>query len=180
MALLGHATTGSTHGSTLPGDRKWALKVQAPEDGTITALYVDMQNDGIDIQAFRAGVYNDASIIANATLISAGDIKLLAPGALRAWVGFDSGIAAPIAAGSFYWLVLQAGSAGGNGSFWYDPGVGNQLIADDIFADGMAATFGTPISQVANSVAIYASYVPAASLAANRGLSRILTYAGYK
>jgi hypothetical protein len=179
MALLGHIAQGTAHATPMSGDRKFALKVQAPEDGTITALYADIQNDGIDIQALRAGVYNDATVIANATLVDQGNTVLVSPGTPRTWVALDSGLACPIVAGNFYWLTLHAGLAGGNASFWYDAGVGNELVADDTFADGLAATFGTP-TQLANAIAMYVSYTPTSGTGAVRGLSLVPTYAGWK
>lgn len=173
MATFGHVTTGITQTGGLTADKKHALRVIAPESGTVTSLFADMQNSGTEIQSFRAGVYNDNPTISAATLISQSDVVLLAPGATRNWVGFSSGLNAAIVGGNVYWLVLHVGGTGGNASFWYDAGVGSKLFADDAFTDGLSATFGTTTSS-SDSVAMYASYIPAAGTGSiRRGLRQV-------
>jgi hypothetical protein len=160
VALFGHVTQGALQSSAVAGDTKIALKTVAPENGTVTEIYADLQNNGSEIQAFRMGIYNDAPSVSGATLVDQTDITLLSPGATRTWVRF-SGISASILFANVYWITLQAGPTGGNATYWYDSGVGNSLIAGDTFADGLATTFGTPTSQPTNSIALYASYVSA-------------------
>jgi hypothetical protein len=171
MATLGHSAQGATKGTAVNADVKFALKVTASESGTITLMSCDLQNDGVDIVAFRVGVYNDAVTIANAILVDSSDVVLVAPGMVRQWVDF-SGVNAPIIAGNSYWLTLQAGPTGGNASFWYDGGSGNELIANDVFSDGLSSSFGTPTSQPSNSIAIYATYTPSTVQVA--GLHRVV------
>src|SRR6266496_758400 len=113
MALIGHVSQGTTNSGPLTGDRKLALKVTAPETGTITAMFCDMQNDSLDsIQAFRAGVYNDAVNVTAATLVGSSDDVLLSPGMTRQWVTFPNMNAGQVA-GSSYWLTLHVGLIGG-------------------------------------------------------------------
>jgi hypothetical protein len=171
MATFGHLGQGTTLATSMNGDRKFALRVVAPEDGVVTAVSVDMQNLGSEIQAFRAGVYNDAPTISGATLVDDSDSLLLSPGATRQWVNFNSGLNASVSAGNIYWLTLHAGATGGNAAFYYDSGVGSELLADDSWGDGLSATFGTATT-AANSIAIYAQYTAVSSQVP--GLKRIV------
>lgn len=171
MSSFGHLAQGQTHATPLAADTKFSLRTIAPEDGTVTRLYADLQNDGSDIQAFRMGIYNDAQTMSGATLVDSSDTILLAPGATRAFLAF-TGISATITAGAVYWLTLQVGPTGGNASFWYDDGVGTQLIASDPFADGMSPSYGSVTSSSARSVALYADYNPTSTQTV--GLTRIV------
>src|SRR5215208_5917497 len=158
MSTFGHLALGTSQTAGSSGDKKFALKTVAPEDGLVTRLFVDLENPGVDIQAFRAAVYNDAPTVSGATLVDVSDAILISPGMLRQFVPF-TGIAAPVIGGFVYWLTLHTGPIGGNAKFGYDAGVGNELLGTDAFSDGTSATFGTATTAV-NSVAIYAEYVP--------------------
>lgn len=177
MATFGHTTTGATQTVGLTGDSKFSLRTVAPEDGVVNAIYVDMVNNGSEIQAFRAGIYNDAPTISGASLIDQSDVVLLAPGMTRAFVAFNSGLSAPIVGGSAYWLTLHSGLTGGNASFYYDAGVGSELIGTDSFSDGLSSAYGSA-SQFSNSIAIYGDYVPVSSQAL--GLQRIVLGRKYR
>lgn len=159
MPTFGHTTQGTSQTAGLSGDKKFALKSIAPSDGVVNAISVDMQNSGTEIQAFRAAVYNDAPTVSGATLVDVSDTVLIAPGTTRQWITFNSNLSASIIGGFAYWLTLHTGSTGGNASFWYDAGVGSELLGDDAFSDGTSSSFGTATT-AANSVAIYADYVP--------------------
>jgi hypothetical protein len=173
MALFGHVTQGAVKATPMSADRKFSLRTQAPEDGVVTALFADLQNDGTEIQAFRMGIYNDAPTMSGASLVDASDVVLLSPTMARTWVAFNSGINANVVGGNIYWLTLQAGTTGGNASFWYDSGVGSELLADDIFSDGLSSTFGVSTSAV-NSIALYAGYTPVGgSGGASSGIGRV-------
>lgn len=161
MATFGHTTTGATQTVGITGDSKFSLKTVAPEDGVVLTIYVDMVNNGSEIQAFRAGVYNDAPTISGATLVGQSNTVLLAPGMTRAFVAF-TGLTASIAGGSAYWLTLHSGLTGGNASFYYDAGVGSELLGSDSFADGLSSTYGSA-TQLNNSIAIYGEYIPVSS-----------------
>lgn len=170
MASFGHTGQGTTLGSPLAADQKVSLRVIAPEDGVVTALFVEMVNSGSDIQVFRVGIYNDAPTISGATLVDQSDIVALAPGMTRQWVEFRSGINAAIVSASAYWLTLHSGTTGGNASYYFDSGVGSQISASDVFSDGLASTYGTATSS-SNSLAIYAEYT--SSSARPQGLKHV-------
>jgi hypothetical protein len=171
MATFGHVAQGATQSSPLAADSKTALRVIAPEDGVVTALFADLQNNGSEIQGFRTGIYADTgSTLAAGTLLDSSDTRLLSSGAGRAFYQFP-GINVSVSAGNFYWLTLHFGSTGGNASYWYDSGVGNRLSGTDSFDDGLSNPFGTVSASGANSLAIYAEYTPTANTVP--GLKRI-------
>jgi hypothetical protein len=155
----------------LAADSKLALRAVAPEDGVVTAINVDMENPGSEIQAFRTGIYADVgSLIAAGALLDSSNVVLLAPGMTRQWVQF-SGINLSVSAGLVYWLTLHFGPTGGNASYWYDVGVGNRLSGADSFTDDLSNPFGTVSASGSNSLAIYADYTPVANIVP--GLKRI-------
>jgi hypothetical protein len=172
VSSFGHLAQGTSKSSALAGDNKIALRTVAPEDGVVTAVNVDMENPGSEIQAFRTGVYADTgSLIAAGALLDSSDTVLLSPGTTRRWVQF-SGINLPVSGGVLYWLTLQFGTAGGNASYWYDVGVGSRLSGVDSFADGLSNPFGAVSASGSNSLAIYADYTPVANTVP--GLKRIV------
>ena len=162
MASFGHIGQGATHATPMAADVKFSLRTIAPEDGVVTALYADLQNDGSEVQALRMGIYNDAISMPGATLVDDSDVVLIAPGATRAFVRF-TGINASIISGAVYWLTLQAGATGGSASFWYDDLVGSELIANDTFSDNMAPSYGPITTSASRSVALYGDYTPVSS-----------------
>ncbi len=178
MPTFGHTAQGLVKAGVMAGDTKFALRTSAQETGTVTEVAVDMQNDGAEIQAFRAGIYADAATVSNSALIDQSDTVLLSPGTPRSWVRFSSGINASVTAGQILWLVLHAGLAGGNASFWYDSGVGREQIAADTYSDGLSAAFGTVSVDQANTIAIYATYTTVPQ--SRKGLSRVPALAGWK
>lgn len=167
---FGYSSIGGSNENNWNGTETRACKFTLSEAGTITNVKVYALYMVTGGYYYICGIYNDNSGTPNSK-VEQSATEIDADGMTNPdWFSYDFNYAASAAD---YHLAYSPKTSG-NSVYYYDSGATNQLS----FQDGnLPASFGTPTSQAARIMSIYATYT--ASGGAGQQLFTLINEMGY-